>query len=240
MKFCLCENYDMLSKTAADEIAAVLKKKPNAILGLATGSTPIGTYKELQRRYEAGELDFSKASSFNLDEYFPIDPENEQSYRYFMNENLFSKINLPIERTHVPNGAATDPEEECKAYDAAIEEAGGIDIQILGIGGNGHIAFNEPDEYLYAGTHVTGLTESTIQANSRFFASADEVPRHALTSGMGTILRARKILILINGKAKHEALDMLRDDRITTQSPATFLKVHPDVTVICDREADQG
>ncbi len=240
MKFCLCNDYNELSVRAADMIEACLKEKPNAILGLATGSTPIGTYKELAARYAAGKLDFSQATSFNLDEYYPIDPENEQSYRYFMNENLFSKINLPLERTHVPNGAAEDADAECKAYDAAILAAGGIDIQVLGIGGNGHIAFNEPDEFLYAGTHKTGLTESTIEANSRFFASADEVPRHALTSGMGTILGARKIMILINGKAKHHALAMLRDDRITTACPATFLKLHPDVTVIYDKEADIG
>ena len=240
MRVIVCENYEEMSKAGARIFAAQMTLKPDSILGLATGSTPVGLYKELIRMNKAGEIDFAPIVSFNLDEYYPISPDNNQSYRYFMNENLFNHVNIDKARTHVPNGMAEDAEAECKAYDAAILAAGGIDVQLLGIGVNGHIAFNEPDGELICGTHITGLTESTIEANSRFFASREEVPTRAMTMGMASILGAKKIVLLANGKGKHEAVQKLLDNTITTMCPATLLKVHPDVTLICDRAAYEG
>ncbi len=237
MKFCLCENYDEMSLKAAELVANEVKNNPTCTLGLATGSTPIGTYRELCRRYDAGELDFSKVTSYNLDEYYPLAQDNSQSYYTFMQENLFSKINIPKDAVHIPNGEAPDADAECRRYEEELLAHGGVDLQILGIGENGHIGFNEPDAALYADTHLTGLTESTIRANSRFFASEDEVPRHALTMGMGTIMRAKKILLLISGAAKRKALAALRDGMITTSVPATLLKAHPDVTILFDKAA---
>ena len=240
MRVIVCENYDEMSKAAAKLIEGLVTLKPNAILGLATGSTPVGMYKILSEKCKAGELDFSNVTSYNLDEYYPISPDNDQSYRYFMNENLFNHINIDKSRTFVPNGEAKDVEKECKEYDAMIDALGGADIQVLGIGNNGHIAFNEPDAELVAGTHVTGLTQSTIQANSRFFASIDDVPTKALTMGMAYIMKAKKIMLLASGKGKHEVVKKLLDDKITTSNPATLLKLHNDVVIICDKEAYEG
>ena len=240
MKFVVCDTYEEMSRLAADVIADTVKAKPAAILGLATGSTPVGMYRELARRYAEGELDFSAVSSYNLDEYYPISPENDQSYRYFMNVNLFDHINIDKKNTHVPNGAAEDAEAACRAYDEAYALTGGADVQVLGIGQNGHIAFNEPEEALTVGTHVTALTEDTIKANSRFFASIDEVPTRALTMGMGSIMMAKTIILLANGKNKHAAISAMLDDKITTAVPATLLKLHPDVIVFCDKEAYHG
>ncbi|MBR5309118.1 MAG: glucosamine-6-phosphate deaminase [Clostridia bacterium] len=237
MNFIVCNNYEEISKKAAEIIAELVKSKPDCVLGLATGSTPVGTYKELISKNKSGEISFARAVSYNLDEYYPISPDNDQSYRYFMNANLFSHIDIPMENTHLLNGEAEDPDAECRAYDEAIKNAGGIDIQILGIGRNGHIAFNEPDKELIAPTHKTGLTEDTIDANSRFFASADLVPRYALTMGMGSIFAAKKIILLANGASKAQAIGELRSDKITTSNPSTLLKLHPDVTIICDKEA---
>lgn len=237
MEFIVCNSYEEISAKAASIIADVIKKKPDSILGLATGSTPVGTYKELIRMNKDGEISFKSVKSYNLDEYYPISPDNCQSYRYFMNENLFFHIDIPMENTHLLNGEATDPEAECKAYDEAVKAAGGIDIQILGIGRNGHIAFNEPDTALIASTHKTGLTADTIDANSRFFESADMVPKHALTMGMASIFAAKKIILLANGKSKKEAIRELLSDEIKTSNPSTLLKLHPDVTIICDKEA---
>ena len=237
MNFIVCNNYEEISEKAAEIIAELVKSKPNCILGLATGSTPVGTYKELISKNKNGEISFKNTISYNLDEYYPISPENNQSYRYFMNENLFNHIDIPMENTHLLNGEANDPDAECKAYDEAIENAGGIDIQILGIGRNGHIAFNEPDEALIAPTHKTGLTADTIDANSRFFESTDLVPKFALTMGMASIFAARKIILLANGASKAQAISELRSDKITTSNPSTLLKLHPDVTIICDKEA---
>lgn len=236
MEFVICKNYEEMSDRAAEIFAAQIKEKPTSVLGLATGSTPVGMYKNL-----AGmNLDFSRITTVNLDEYYPISPENENSYRYFMNENLFDKVNIDKNNTYVPCGTAPDPDAECKAYDALIYKLGGIDLQVLGIGPNGHIGFNEPGGELFSNTHVTDLTESTIKANSRFFDSIDEVPKKALTMGMSSILSARKIVLLISGKGKHTALAALLNDKITPMVPATFLKLHKDVTVICDREAYEG
>lgn len=237
MKIIVCENYEEMSLKGAEIVKEQVVSKPNCILGLATGSTPVGLYTCLAEMNKKGDLDFSKVTSFNLDEYYPISPENDQSYRYFMNENLFSKINIDIANTHVPNGMAEDPEKACKEYDESILAAGGIDLQILGIGQNGHIAFNEPAEELHEGTHLTGLTESTIKANSRFFEKEEDVPTKAVTMGIASIMRARKIIILANGPAKREVVEKLINGGITTSIPASILKVHPDVTLICDRES---
>ena len=240
MKIIVCENYDEMSLKGAEIVKEQVNSKPDCILGLATGSTPVGLYTCLAEMNKKGEVDFSKVTSFNLDEYYPISPENDQSYRYFMNKNLFSKINIDITRTHVPNGMAEDPEKACKDYDESILAAGGIDLQILGIGQNGHIAFNEPADELYEGTHLTGLTESTIKANARFFEKEEDVPTKAVTMGIASIMRARKIIILANGPAKREVVEKLINGGITTNIPASILKVHPDVTLICDREACPG
>lgn len=237
MKILVCENYDEMSLKGAEIVKAQVNEKPDCILGLATGSTPVGLYTCLAEMNKKGEVDFSKVESFNLDEYYPISPENDQSYRYFMNQNLFSKINIDINKTHVPNGQAEDPEKACKEYDNSILNAGGIDLQILGIGQNGHIAFNEPADELYEGTHLTGLTESTIKANARFFEKEEDVPTQAVTMGIASIMRAKKIIILANGSAKRDVISKLINGGITTNIPASLLKVHPDVTLICDKEA---
>ena len=225
------ESYQELSDFIAQLFASQLLLKPDSVLGLATGSTPIGAYEKLVEMYKAGKVDFSKCTTFNLDEYYPISPDNSQSYNYFMNENLFKHVNVKPENIHIPNGAAEDAKTECEEYDKHIDEHGGIDLQILGIGENGHIAFNEPAPKLECKTHLTSLTESTIEANSRFFASADEVPRHALTMGVGTILKARKIVIAISGKKKLDAFNKLVEGMIDTSSPATLLNLHNDVIV---------
>ena len=240
MKIIVCENYAEMSARAAELIADLVKAKPDCVLGLATGSTPVGMYKELIAKNEAGEISFADVTTYNLDEYYPIEPTHEQSYRYFMNVNLFDHININKEKTFVPNGLTQNPEEEGAAYDAAIEAAGGVDLQVLGIGQNGHIAFNEPDDALIAGTHITALTEDTIDANSRFFASRDDVPTRAFTMGIGSIMKAKKIILLANGKNKHAAIAKMLDDKITTQCPATILKAHADVYLFCDKDAYNG
>ena len=240
MQVIICKDYEEMSKRGARIIASQLILKPDSVLGLATGSTPVGMYSILGELCAKGEIDFSRVSSYNLDEYYPISPDNPQSYKYFMEENLFSKVNIDRARTHIPSGNSADPEKECKEYDELVAASGGVDIQVLGIGQNGHIGFNEPDDALITGTHVTSLTESTIKANARFFDSIDEVPTKALTMGMATILKAKKILLLANGKAKHDAVKELLNDKINTQIPATLLKLHSDVILICDKEAYYG
>ncbi len=237
MKVIVKNTYEEVSMEAAKIFAEVIKAKPNGVLGLATGSTPIGMYSALAEMNKKGEIDFANIKSYNLDEYYPIEPTNDQSYRYFMNENLFSKVNIDINNTHVLNGLTKDPEKECADYEKAIEQAGGIDIQVLGIGQNGHIAFNEPAEKLDAYTHLTGLTENTIKANSRFFATEDDVPKQALTTGIGTIMKSRKIVIIATGSAKKNAVAELLSGKIFTSNPSTILNAHPDVTLICDKEA---
>ena len=240
MNFIKVENYDKLSAIAANIIASQVTLKPDCVLGLATGSSPLGTYAKLAEKYNAGELDFSKVTSVNLDEYVGLDGTNDQSYRYFMDNNLFCNINIDKAKTYVPNGCAEDLKAEGANYDAFIKSLGGIDLQLLGIGQNGHIGFNEPGASLYYETHLTDLTENTIQANSRFFASIDEVPKQAITMGLGTIMKAKKILLLASGKNKHEAIAHLLGDRIDPKVPATLLKVHPDVVIICDKAAYEG
>lgn len=237
MRVIICETYDEISKEAAKLVAGQVYLKPDCVIGLATGSTPVGMYNELAKLYKNGEIDFAKVATFNLDEYYPISADNDQSYHYFMQENLFGNINVKPENIHILDGEAENPELECAEFDKKIDAAGGIDLQILGIGRNGHIGFNEPDESLITGTHVTGLTESTIEANARFFARKEDVPTKALTMGIASILKAKTIILLANGKEKHEAVSQLLNDKINTQVPATMLKLHPDVVLICDREA---
>ncbi len=237
MKLIVCDNYKEMSKAAANIIAEQINNKPESILGLATGSTPIGMYQELVEMYKKSEIDFSKVQSFNLDEYYPLAAENEQSYRYFMNEHLFSKVNIDKNNTNLLDGLCESPEKECARYEALMAEKGGIDLQVLGIGQNGHIGFNEPSENLSSLTHLTDLTQNTIIANSRFFDSIDEVPTKALTMGIGSILKARKIILLASGTSKHEAVKGLLKGSITTDMPASLLNVHNDVILICDKDA---
>ena len=234
------KDYYDVSRKAANIMSAQIIMKPNAVLGLATGSTPVGMYKQLIEWYKKGDLDFSQITSVNLDEYKGLSGDNDQSYRYFMNTNLFDHVDIDKSRTHVPDGLAKDPAAMGQAYDAAIEAAGGIDLQVLGLGPNGHIAFNEPEEELYAGTHLTGLTESTIKANSRFFEKIEDVPTQAVTMGIGSIMKARKIIVLASGKGKHPVIEKMLSGRITTQCPGTLLLAHADVTLIVDKDAFEG
>lgn len=237
MRVIICEDYEEMSVQAADLIEHQMTNKHNSVLGLATGSTPIGTYKILTERNRAGAIDFSDVTTINLDEYYPIKPTNPQSYRYFMNEQLFSKVNININRTFVPNGSATDPDAECKAYEERIDSFGGTDIQLLGIGVNGHIGFNEPDSSLCAFTHLTDLTPSTIEVNSRFFESEDDVPRKAITMGIGSIFKAKQIILLASGASKAKAVAKVLEGGIDTSCPATLLNLHPNVVLICDKAA---
>lgn len=231
------ENYEELSKEAAQIIKETVAQKKDAVLGLATGSTPIGLYKELIKLNQANEIDFSEVKTVNLDEYLGLDGEHDQSYRYFMNENLFNHININKENTYVPNGVSDDPNQASAQYDELLKEMGSADIQVLGIGANGHIAFNEPDETLNINTHVTDLLDSTIEANARFFDSKDEVPKQAITMGIGSIMTAKKIILLASGSNKADVVKQLGDEFVTTQNPATLLKLHPNVIVLVDKEA---
>ena len=221
---------------AAELYEELLSRKPNAVLGLATGSTPLGLYARLRALYEAGRISFRDATSFNLDEYVGLPPTHDQSYCYFMEHNLFSHIDLPHERISVPSGLDTSA-DALAGYDAAIEAAGGIDLQLLGLGGNGHIGFNEPGTPFELGTHVVELTERTRRDNARFFTSIDEVPTHAATMGVKTVMHARAILLLAFGQAKAEAVRASFAGPVTPEVPASVLQLHPNVTVFCDEEA---
>ncbi len=238
MKIIVTENYEEMSAVAAKLFLETLSEKENCVLGLATGSTPIGLYNNLAAACAKGKVDFSKVTSVNLDEYYPLSPDNDQSYRYFMNKNLFNKVNIDKANTFVPNGMAEDPAEACKSYEAKIDSLGGIDIQVLGIGRNGHIGFNEPSaDGLIADTHLTDLTQNTIEANARFFESIDDVPTHALTMGIGSVFKARRIVILANGVEKADAVKKMVEGPISTMCPASLLCLHPDVTLVCDKAA---
>ncbi len=232
MKFITVDSYEKLSRLAANLIASQIIMKPNCVLGLATGSSPVGAYNCLAEDYRNGELDFSTVTSVNLDEYEGLDVTSDQSYRYFMNSNLFEKVNIDINKTFVPNGCAKDLVEEGKRYDALIESLGGIDIQLLGIGLDGHIGFNEPDDVFTAQTHPVDLDISTIKANARFFESEADVPTRAITMGMGAIMKAKKVLLIANGPAKKEIVEKSFFGPITPAVPASILQLHPDVTVI--------
>ena len=232
MKFITVDTYEKLSRQAANIISAQVILKPDSVLGLATGSSPLGTYKQLTKWYEKGDIDFSNVTTVNLDEYVGLDGSNEQSYRYFMNENFFNHINIDINNTFVPNGCAVDLTGEGKCYDEHIRDLGGIDLQLLGIGLDGHIGFNEPDKYFVKSTHVVDLHESTIKANSRFFESEEEVPKKAITMGMVSIMQAKKILLIASGKNKRDILEKAFYGPITPEIPASILQLHPDITVI--------
>ena len=223
-----------IAAMAAQQYVALLKRKPNAILGGATGSTPLGLYAELVRLNKAGEISFKDASSFNLDEYVGLDCTHDQSYRYFMDHNLFDHIDIDKSRTRVPSGIdVSDP----AAYDKEIEAAGGVDLQLLGIGNNGHIGFNEPGTPFGSLTHIVELTESTREANKRFFKSIDEVPTHAVTMGVKTVMQARSIILMAIGPAKAPIMKEMLQGPVTENVPASVLQLHPDVTVYMDYEA---
>ena len=237
MKVYLNKDYGAMSRKAASILAAEVISNPSCVLGLATGSTPIGTYKNLIEWYNAGDLDFSGVSSINLDEYVGLSPEHDQSYRYFMQTNLFDHINIVRENTHVPNGLASDLDAECQRYNDVIHQLGPIDIQVLGMGHNGHIGFNEPDNYFPLETHSVTLAQTTIDANARFFASVDEVPRQALTMGIKTIMQAKKILVVVSGTDKAEIVKKAFTGPVTPEVPASILQMHPDVTIVGDEAA---
>lgn len=237
MRLIITKNYEELSKVAANEMATIVREKPNAILGLATGGSPIGMYKELIEMNKAEEINFSDITTVNLDEYVGLSGDHDQSYRHFMNTNLFNHININKSRTFVPNGLAEDIEEECRSYDAKIQELGGTDVQLLGVGNNGHIAFNEPDTNLVSGTHLTGLTENTIESNARFFESKADVPTTALTMGLGEIMKSKKIIVIASGEGKAEAVKAMLNGKISTDMPASMLQMHRDVVVIIDEDA---
>jgi glucosamine-6-phosphate deaminase len=239
MKVVVKKNKEEMSVAAADLFTALIRAKPHAVLGLATGGTPEGTYAELARRHKEEGLDFTRVVVFNLDEYLGLDGEHDQSYRCFMNERLFDHINIRLWNTHVLNGVADDPGRECLAFEQAIEAVGGVDIWLLGIGANGHIAFNEPGSAKTSHTRVVRLSESTIAANSdgRFFKDANEVPRYALSAGIGTILEAKRVVLLANGDGKADAVAAAVDGPETEDCPASHLQSHSDCTFIVDEAA---
>lgn len=237
MNLIVAESYDEMSRLAADEIAAVIKDDNACVLGLATGSTPIGIYRNLVSDYEEGLISFKDVQTFNLDEYVGLDGSHDQSYRYFMNSNLFDHVDIDKANTHVPSGTAADVDGECSQYDREIEEAGGVDIQLLGIGHNGHIGFNEPCRDFPKTTHKVKLTDSTIEANSRLFDSIDDVPRYAVTMGIGTIMAARKVLLVASGKDKADIIQKALFGDVEPEVPASILQFHPNVTVVTDQEA---
>ena len=238
MKKIVCENYEEICKVAADYYARQLNQKPDSVLGLATGSTPIGLYKELVRRSGAGEIDFSRARAFNLDEYYPIKANHPQSYKTFMDEHLFNDVKFAS--TRLPNGEADDPNTECAKYDAEVEAAGGLDLLLLGIGLNGHIGFNEPALSYPVGAYLVDLTENTLEANSRFFVDGEKQPTTALTMGIGQIFAAKHILLIISGESKAEITKKLFEGKVHTDIPACFLLLHPNVTLIIDKAANGG
>lgn len=237
MRIIEASDYRDMSRKAANIISAQIILKPDSVLGLATGSTPIGLYEQLVEWYKKGDLDFSEISTVNLDEYKGLDRENDQSYYYFMHDHLFNHVNICQERTNVPNGMEQDSEKECRRYEALIDSLGGADLQLLGLGHNGHIGFNEPAPVFEKMTHCVDLTESTIEANKRFFASADEVPRQAYTMGIGTIMKAKKILVVVSGEDKAEIVAKAFSGDVTPNVPASILQMHQDVTVVADQAA---
>ncbi len=237
MQIIRVKNYEELSKKAAKILASIITLNPEAVLGLATGSTPVGAYQELIRLHREEGLDFSSISTVNLDEYLGLDGSHDQSYRYFMNQQLFDHVNIHIEQTFVPSGVSSDSQAACTEYDARIEDFCGTDVQVLGIGGNGHIGFNEPADHFIRETHIVDLAEDTREANARFFSSIEEVPTQAITMGMGGIFSSQKILLLASGKGKAQAIKDTVLGPITPQVPASLLQLHPDVILIADEDA---
>lgn len=237
MKIYKAKDYKDMSRKAANIISAQVIMKPNCVLGLATGSTPIGTYDQLVEWYNKGDLDFSEVTTVNLDEYKGLPRTNDQSYYYFMHQHLFDRVNIDPERTNVPNGMEPDAEKECGRYEELIRSLGGVDLQLLGLGHNGHIGFNEPGEAFEKETHCVDLTESTIEANKRFFAFADDVPKQAYTMGIKTIMQAKKILIVVNGENKADIVERAFFGPVTPEVPASILQLHNDVTLVGDKAA---
>lgn len=237
MRFIITKDYNDMSRKAANIISAQIINKPNCVLGLATGSTPVGTYKQLVEWYNKGDLDFSEVSTVNLDEYKGLDHDNDQSYYYFMMNNLFKHVNIDLSRTHVPDGTEPDPEKACADYEKIVNEYGGADLQLLGLGHNGHIGFNEPADDFPKVTHCVDLTESTIKANARFFEKIEDVPTQAYTMGIGTIFKAKRILLIASGKDKAEIVKKAFCGPIDPRVPASILQLHPDVTVVLDEDA---
>lgn len=237
MRILVCKNYDEMSKKAAQMILSQVTLKPNSVLGLATGSTPIGMYKELVKMYNEKLIDFSEVSTFNLDEYYNLPKTSDQSYDYFMRVNLFNHINVKNKNIHIPNGMASNVELECETYDKQIKESGGVDIQVLGIGHNAHIGFNEPTINFERGTHLVDLKESTIEANARFFEKIEDVPKKAITMGTGSIFKARKIMLLACGDSKADAIYNTVYGKVIPEVPASILQFHNDIVLILDEAA---
>ena len=237
IRFVCTKDYDDMSRKAANIIGAQVVSKPNCVLGLATGSTPIGTYARLVEGYENGDLDFSQVTSVNLDEYKGITKDNDQSYYYFMNDNLFQHVDINKERTFLPDGTEPDSEKACAAYNEIIHSVGGIDLQLLGLGHNGHIGFNEPADHFTLETNCVDLQESTIKANQRFFASYDDVPKQAYTMGIKTIMQAKKVLVVVSGADKAEIVKKAFFGPVTPQVPASILQLHSDVVLVADEAA---
>lgn len=237
MKLYVVEDDQAASRLAAEFLAREIRRRPALVLGLATGGTPLGMYRELVRLHREEGLDFSRVTSFNLDEYVGLSPGHPHSYRTYMQQNLFDHVNILPSRTHVPRGGAPDLTAECDRYEREIAQAGGIDIQVLGIGRNGHIGFNEPGSAIDTTTRVVELAPSTLEANARYFGAVAEVPTRAITMGIRTILGAKRILLLAAGPTKAQALQQMLEGEITPQLPASLLRRHPDVTVIADRQA---
>jgi glucosamine-6-phosphate deaminase len=231
------KNYDEMSKEAANMVADLIRRKPNCVIGFATGGTPLGLYKELIRMHKEEGLDFSKVTTFNLDEYVGLQPEHPQSYHYFMWENLFKHINVDRRYVHIPQGMAADIDEFCEWYEERIKQSGGLDLQILGIGANGHIAFNEPGSSLGSRTRIKTLTKLTRWDNQRFFESHEEVPKYAITMGVGTIMDAKTLLLLASGKSKADAIKATVEGAITALYPATIVQMHRKAFIFCDEEA---
>ncbi len=231
------KDYEDMSRKAANIISAQIIMKPGCVLGLATGSTPIGTYQNLVKRYQEGDIDFSGVTTVNLDEYKGITKENDQSYYYFMNHNLFSHVNVDTNRTFLPDGTEPDADKACEEYNRVIEATGGVDLQLLGIGHNGHIGFNEPADVFKKKCHCVELSETTIKANQRFFASYDDVPKQAYTMGILTIMQARKILVVVSGEDKAAIVKEAFFGPITPKVQASVLQLHPDVTIVGDEAA---
>ncbi len=237
MQIYRAKDYEDMSRKAANIIASQVVLKPDCVLGLATGSTPIGAYKDLVEKYEQGDLDFSQVTTVNLDEYKGLPRENDQSYYYFMHDNLFDHVNVKPENTHLPDGTKEDANEECARYEELIRSLGGQDLQLLGLGHNGHIGFNEPDAVFEKTTHCVDLQESTIEANKRFFASADDVPKQAYTMGIGTIMQAKKILVVVSGEDKADTVAKAFFGPVTPEVPASILQFHKDVILVADEAA---
>lgn len=237
MRLYRAKDYNDMSRKAAHIISAQVTMKPDCVLGLATGSTPIGTYKQLIEWYNNGDLDFAEVKTANLDEYKGLTRDNDQSYYYFMHQNLFDHVNIPAENTYLPNGMEPDSQKECQEYTDLLQSLGGVDLQLLGIGHNGHIGFNEPGEAFDKQVHCVNLTQSTIEANKRFFASADDVPKQAYTMGIKTIMQAKKILIVASGEDKAEIVRDAFFGPITPKVPASVLQLHNDVTLVADEAA---